>query len=425
MKNIKTFEAFDSDELNKKLYLAKGSKTMDYDSKPTNSTPKQGLVDKMKDLLFNVNKAKEMVAGVRWEDLKVKRMNTNDESTFFRIFLPDAIQMQIKKSRIDFNYVEFKVDNLNIYNRVHTTGIPEKLQKLGLGYKCYKALTKELGWIMSASNASSDAKAVWKKLMKDDNYYSALSKDAVLIIKKTLLDPIPKAKIKEIILNFLTFNFVKVEGETDKEIINKLAKKQFPIKLDNALKVMFKDDELRKLDIDLFDRMKKINGGEEVEEPIKKRRTIGGKDGYKTNIPYKAEYDSRNRGFKMPWGNVNVNNEAFGDNERPEFLDDDEMALRFDKWKKEQDETETITTTRGDVVVSNTAEIPTDAKYATREENSRRYVIYSKHVSGTLGYNPRLIVATILPLTLEGIPAIKPKNSNPRMGGLPDFSNRD
>ncbi len=75
-----------------------------------------------------------------------------------------------------------------------------------------------------------------------------------------------------------------------------------------------------------------------------------------------------------------------------------------------QTETEIITTTRGDVIVSNNATISTDARYAAMEENSRRYVIYSKHISGTLGYNPRLIIATILPLKLEGIPAIEPES---------------
>lgn len=81
-----------------------------------------------------------------------------------------------------------------------------------------------------------------------------------------------------------------------------------------------------------------------------------------------------------------------------------------DNMENKQPENETITTTRGDVVVSNNAEITVDAKYATREENPRRYVIYSKHISGTLGYNPRLIIATILPLQIEGIQAIEPEH---------------
>ncbi len=75
-------------------------------------------------------------------------------------------------------------------------------------------------------------------------------------------------------------------------------------------------------------------------------------------------------------------------------------------------ETEIITTTSGDVVVRNTdiSDIPTDAYYASREENQRRYIIYTKYILGKgLGYNPRPIVATILPLTLKGIPAIEPE----------------
>lgn len=71
--------------------------------------------------------------------------------------------------------------------------------------------------------------------------------------------------------------------------------------------------------------------------------------------------------------------------------------------------TEIITTTRGDVVVSNEV-IPTDARYTSREENPRRYVVYSKHINGTLGYDPRLIKATILPFKLDGIPFIEPVN---------------
>ncbi len=74
-------------------------------------------------------------------------------------------------------------------------------------------------------------------------------------------------------------------------------------------------------------------------------------------------------------------------------------------------ETEIISTWRGDVVVTNASgvEIPTDARYITTEENPRRYVIYTKHVSGTLGYNPRLIIATILPYKIEGVPFIEPE----------------
>lgn len=74
--------------------------------------------------------------------------------------------------------------------------------------------------------------------------------------------------------------------------------------------------------------------------------------------------------------------------------------------ESEKESFEIISTPQGDVVVSN-EEIPTDAKYITIEENPRRYVIYSKHISGTLGNNPKLIKATILPYKIEGIPSIE------------------
>ena len=40
----------------------------------------------------------------------------------------------------------------------------------------------------------------------------------------------------------------------------------------------------------------------------------------------------------------------------------------------------------------NDSEIPTDAKYIAIEENPRRFVIYSKCVTGTLGSSPKLII---------------------------------
>jgi hypothetical protein len=71
-------------------------------------------------------------------------------------------------------------------------------------------------------------------------------------------------------------------------------------------------------------------------------------------------------------------------------------------------DTERISTTRGDVFVHNSAKIPTEAYYASREENPRRYIIYTKYILGNgLGHNPRLIIATVLPLRLEGIPALE------------------
>jgi len=47
------------------------------------------------------------------------------------------------------------------------------------------------------------------------------------------------------------------------------------------------------------------------------------------------------------------------------------------------------------VLVDESAEIPVEAKYITQEENPRRYVIYTKSITGTLGYKPMLITATI------------------------------
>ncbi len=39
-------------------------------------------------------------------------------------------------------------------------------------------------------------------------------------------------------------------------------------------------------------------------------------------------------------------------------------------------------------------QIPTGAYYVATEENPRRLVVYEKHISGTLGSNPRLVITT-------------------------------
>src|SRR6266403_1873129 len=245
MKNIKSFEAFDNDIENKRLYLnVDNGITIKSD---VNKTSKQGFIEKMKDKFYSVSKVKEIVSKVKWENLIVKDVNmistTDGENSIIRVFLPDEIQKQIRLSKIGFD------------NRTHTIGIDDKLKGLGLGYKCYKALAKHLGWITSHSNASSDAKNVWLKLIKDKDFYSILSKLSVMIINKNL----SKENIRTAILKFLSINFVKIEGESDKEIIKKLAGKKFPIKMDDELKQMFKDDVLiRRLDIDYFDRISKF-----------------------------------------------------------------------------------------------------------------------------------------------------------------------
>lgn len=268
MKNIKSFEAFDNDIDNKRLYLnvdSESSIKSDMDKTiQINKTSKNGFIDKLKDKFYSVSKVKELVSKVKWENLIVKDVSkvlvADGENSIVRVFLPDEIQSRIRASKINFDYVEFKIDNIGFDNRTHTMGIDDKLKGLGLGYKCYKALAKHLGWLTSHSNASSDAKNVWRKLIKDNDFYSILSKYSVMIIDKSL----SKDNVKIAILKFLSFNYIKIEGETDNEIIKKLAGKQFPIKMDNELRQMFKDDVLiRRLDIDYFDRINKFRKEED------------------------------------------------------------------------------------------------------------------------------------------------------------------
>lgn len=246
MKNIKSFEAFDTELDNRKLYLTKDRK---FGTK-SDSLPKQKVVDKIKDIFYNVAKAKEIISNVKWEDLTVKSISDK----FYRIYLPDFVYTQLRKSNIYFDYVEFKVEDVDLYNRVHTTGIPDKLKGIGLGYKCYKALTKYLGWISSQADASVDAVNVWKKLIRDNDFYSAVSNNSVVIIDKD----INKEKIKDILLKFLEFNEINVDGSDD-TLIKKLADRKYAIKLDNSLKNLFRDDQLiRRLDIDYLDRVNKF-----------------------------------------------------------------------------------------------------------------------------------------------------------------------
>jgi len=69
---------------------------------------------------------------------------------------------------------------------------------------------------------------------------------------------------------------------------------------------------------------------------------------------------------------------------------------------------ERITTSHGDVLVSN-EEIPLGAKYVAIEDNPLRYiVVYGRHYSGISEKNAKLLKATVLPCKIKDIPAVEP-----------------
>ena len=65
----------------------------------------------------------------------------------------------------------------HLKNRYHAHSLPEEFKGIGLGYKLYKALLKENGYIVSDEQSSVGARKMYYYLLKDDNVLHVIDKD--------------------------------------------------------------------------------------------------------------------------------------------------------------------------------------------------------------------------------------------------------
>ena len=100
-------------------------------------------------------------------------------------------------SSISFD-LEPIIDETSYYRTHFPQGIPNFLKGVGLGYKLYVALANSLGVMFSARNATTEAKAVWIKLLTElKGFYAFFIKETALrgVIKEDTID----RKLKSIV----------------------------------------------------------------------------------------------------------------------------------------------------------------------------------------------------------------------------------
>lgn len=156
------------------------------------------------------NEIRDDVKKISHTDIHFDVEKMNGGVVVFSVKLPVEIQTKINK--IFELYSEFEhdvpgsvTDNGNLMypgewqiyvniegvdkkNRIHfPTALPKELRGIGFGYKIYKAVAFELGFISTDSQATIDAQLVWRRLITEDNDFNACtSNDFSFIIDKTL-----------------------------------------------------------------------------------------------------------------------------------------------------------------------------------------------------------------------------------------------
>ena len=110
---------------------------------------------------------------------------TIDDITFSS---PDHISYNVVLRDIDINHFVKMHDLINyrffnreknydksyfghLRNRFHVRGISRKLRGIGLGYKIYKSFIRYIGYIISDSQSSLEARNVYYNLLKDKDLY--------------------------------------------------------------------------------------------------------------------------------------------------------------------------------------------------------------------------------------------------------------
>jgi hypothetical protein len=117
---------------------------------------------------------------------------------------------------------EFTYDAYNLNRIEFKKGIPNILQKTGLGYKLYCFVINKIEFALSDKDASAKAVHIWRNLILDDNFYSFTSNDiSGVILKKNSNLKMILDNIKKYDSNVIDFNFDEIifDEELEQKII--------------------------------------------------------------------------------------------------------------------------------------------------------------------------------------------------------------
>jgi hypothetical protein len=120
--------------------------------------------------------------------------------------IPNKFDINVSVNEMDFNRVHFH------------KSLPKILRGIGLGYKIYKALALELGFLTSDNTASFATQSVWFHLIQDPDFNYILHKNFVLIIKQSL----PINEKNNIVISYMDSHKWLFDDESEYDIDDEL-----------------------------------------------------------------------------------------------------------------------------------------------------------------------------------------------------------
>lgn len=125
-------------------------------------------------------KVRNKLKNISYEDIYF----TNKEKIYYIHFKDNELDKLAKSSKLvpyEFFTKEPYIKNKEYFghlrNRYHIiSGLGEEVKGIGLGYKIYKAFLKQVGYIISDEQTSTDARKIYYNLLKDDDIYHIIDR---------------------------------------------------------------------------------------------------------------------------------------------------------------------------------------------------------------------------------------------------------
>jgi hypothetical protein len=128
----------------------------------------------------NKKELKDIIININWEDIRLTLVDWGFCSSHFGAISKDRYSYNcshplIKDGKLNimmldvYKSKDFSDDS---FNRIHTNGIAHEYIGLGLAYKCYKRVIKEVGYARSSEyRTNENSRKIWSYLIKDPDFY--------------------------------------------------------------------------------------------------------------------------------------------------------------------------------------------------------------------------------------------------------------
>lgn len=193
MRHLKTYKIFEREMPDE--WFEKNPENYLITNKHIKQKPKMSHTDKT---------VRSWLSEIDYKDITVTKDTKNDPQIKYRCIYINKDYFMMDKKLMDF------LIQTNDFNRIHTAfggQLDPTLRDMGLGYKCYKAVIDQIGWVRSSEYCSNEnSRRVWKNLIKDPDYYTfevettedGKDYSGFIVFKKTMSKP----HIKEILKAF-------------------------------------------------------------------------------------------------------------------------------------------------------------------------------------------------------------------------------